>query len=84
MAGGRAGADGVVTEFATYTDFLDSQITPRDLYYLEVYIIYIGNVGRGEDRGGRLCGAGCVQPQRLWPDTCERWVLLFECDSVIP
>ena len=28
--------DSVVTEFATYEDFLDSQITPTDLYYLEV------------------------------------------------
>ena len=29
-------ADSIVTEFATYEDFLDSQITPTDLYYLEV------------------------------------------------
>ena len=29
-------ADNIVTEFATYEDFLDSQITPLDLYYLEV------------------------------------------------
>lgn len=28
--------DSVATEFATYEDFLDSQITPTDLYYLEV------------------------------------------------
>ena len=28
--------DNIVTEFATYEDFLDSQITPLDLYYLEV------------------------------------------------
>jgi hypothetical protein len=26
----------VVTEFATYEDFLDSQISTLDLYYLEV------------------------------------------------
>lgn len=29
-------AHDVTTEFATYEDFLDSQITPLDLYYLEV------------------------------------------------
>lgn len=29
-------SDSIVTEFATYEDFLDSQITPTDLYYLEV------------------------------------------------
>lgn len=28
--------DNIVTEFHTYEDFLDSQITPLDLYYLEV------------------------------------------------
>jgi len=31
--------DNIVTEFATYEDFLDSQITPLDLYYLEVMIL---------------------------------------------
>lgn len=32
-----AGAlDNIVTEFNTYEDFLDSQITSLDLYYLEV------------------------------------------------
>ena len=36
MAEGQGVADSLVTEFATYNDFLDSQITPRDLYYLEV------------------------------------------------
>ena len=29
-------SDNVVTEFSTYEDFLDSQITPLDLFYLEV------------------------------------------------
>ena len=29
-------SDGIVTKFATYEDFLDSQITQTDLYYLEV------------------------------------------------
>jgi hypothetical protein len=28
--------DSSVTEFATYEEYLDSQITPIDLYYLEV------------------------------------------------
>ena len=32
--------DNIVTEFATYEDFLDSQITPLDLYYLEVILFY--------------------------------------------
>jgi hypothetical protein len=31
-------AHDVTTEFATYEDFLDSQITPLDLYYLEVRV----------------------------------------------
>ena len=35
-------SDNIVTEFATYEDFLDSQITPLDLYYLEViFRIYL-------------------------------------------
>lgn len=33
--------DNIVTEFATYEDFLDSQITPLDLYYLEVLMVLI-------------------------------------------
>ena len=28
--------DSIITEYATYEDFLDSQITQTDLYYLEV------------------------------------------------
>lgn len=31
-------SDNIVTEFSTYEDFLDSQITPLDLYYLEVML----------------------------------------------
>lgn len=31
-----SGSDNIVTEFNTYEDFLDSQITSFDLYYLEV------------------------------------------------
>ena len=33
--------DNIVTEFGTYEDFLDSQITPLDLYYLEVLLVLI-------------------------------------------
>ena len=33
-------SDSIVTEFATYEDFLDSQITQTDLYYLEVRVIW--------------------------------------------
>ena len=36
MADGPAVADTAITDFATYEDFLDSQISPIDLYYLEV------------------------------------------------
>lgn len=32
------GSDNIVTEYNTYEDFLDSQITSSDLYYLEVNI----------------------------------------------
>lgn len=41
MAAGEEGpsvADSIVTEFATYEHYLDSQITPTDLYYLEVLL----------------------------------------------
>ena len=31
-----ANVDRIVTEFNSYEEFLDSQITPLDLYYLEV------------------------------------------------
>ena len=33
-------SDSIVTEFATYEDFLDSQITQTDLYYLEVRVVW--------------------------------------------
>ena len=36
MAESQVAVDSLATEFATYSDFLDSQITPTDLYYLEV------------------------------------------------
>lgn len=35
-----SGGDNIVTEFNTYEDFLDSQITSLDLYYLEVNRIF--------------------------------------------
>ena len=31
-----SGSDNIVTEFQTYEDFLGSQMTSLDLYYLEV------------------------------------------------
>ena len=34
--GGVKASDVVANEYATYEDFLDSQISPVDLYYLEV------------------------------------------------
>ena len=34
-----SGSDNIVTEFNTYEDFLDSQITSLDLYYLEVKLV---------------------------------------------
>ncbi len=36
----QSGSDNIVTEFSTYEDFLDSQITALDLYYLEVLLRY--------------------------------------------
>lgn len=33
---GLTSLDNIVTQFNTYEDFLDSQITTLDLYYLEV------------------------------------------------
>ncbi|XP_065062789.1 cilia- and flagella-associated protein 299-like [Rhopilema esculentum] len=46
-------SDNIVTEFATYEDFLDSQITPLDLYYLEDeelarQLVELGYRGSGE------------------------------------
>lgn len=45
-AGTGGAGDSIVTEFATYEDFLDSQITQTDLYYLEVrctlfYVVHL-------------------------------------------
>jgi len=49
----NTGADNIVTEFATYEDFLDSQITSLDLYYLEDeelarQLVELGYRGSGE------------------------------------
>ena len=50
----RGGAvDGIVGEFATYEDYLDSQISPTDLYYLEDedlarQLVELGYRGSGE------------------------------------
>ncbi|KAK2552823.1 Cilia- and flagella-associated protein 299 [Acropora cervicornis] len=46
-------ADSIVTEFSSYEDFLDSQITPLDLYYLEDeelarQLVELGYRGSGE------------------------------------
>ncbi len=35
----NSAADTIVTEYATYEDYLDSQITPTDLFYLEVRLL---------------------------------------------
>merc|ERR1712004_795710 len=48
-----SGSDNIVTEFGTYDDFLDSQITPLDLYYLEDeelarQLVKLGYRGSGE------------------------------------
>ncbi|KAM9329826.1 cilia- and flagella-associated protein 299 [Gastrophryne carolinensis] len=48
-----AAMDGIVTQFNTYEDFLDSQITPLDLYYLEDeelarQLVELGYRGSGE------------------------------------
>lgn len=32
----QGGSDNIATEYGTYEEFLDSQITSLDLYYLEV------------------------------------------------
>ncbi|KAJ3052328.1 hypothetical protein HDU79_008562 [Rhizoclosmatium sp. JEL0117] len=47
------GGDATVTEFSTYEDYLDSQITPIDLYYLEDkelarQLVELGYRGSGE------------------------------------
>jgi len=53
-AGDTAGGiDDIITEFSTYEEFLDSQITPLDLYYLEDeelarQLVELGYRGNGE------------------------------------
>lgn len=49
----HSGSDNIVTEFNTYEDFLDSQITSLDLYYLEDeelarQLVELGYRGSGE------------------------------------
>ena len=46
-----SGSDNIVTEFQTYEDFLGSQMTSLDLYYLEVrnsiiyfYVMFLANM----------------------------------------
>lgn len=48
---GLATIDNIVTQFSTYEDFLDSQITTVDLYYLEVR-------SAASPSGPRLAGRG--------------------------
>ena len=36
----NVGGDSMISDFATYEDFLDSQITVADLFYLEVCFIF--------------------------------------------
>jgi len=50
-----SGSDNIVTEFNTYEDFLDSQITSLDLYYLEVR-----NNTRSKLRHNVLCQTECL------------------------
>lgn len=44
---GLTAVDNIVTQFNTYEDFLDSQITTIDLYYLEVSARSPGEPRRG-------------------------------------
>ncbi|XP_064383090.1 cilia- and flagella-associated protein 299-like isoform X3 [Halichondria panicea] len=49
----NSAADTIVTEYATYEDYLDSQITPTDLFYLEDeelarQLVELGYRGSGE------------------------------------
>jgi len=37
---GNNAGDSSIAEYATYEDYLDSQITPLDMYYLEVNIYF--------------------------------------------
>ena len=37
----NVGGDSMITDFATYEDFLDSQITVADLFYLEVSVFFV-------------------------------------------
>ena len=41
---GQQVSDSIISEFGTYQEFLDSQITRKDLYYLEVSEYFIPRI----------------------------------------
>lgn len=60
---GLTAVDNIVTQFNTYEDFLDSQITTVDLYYLEV------------SAGTALpAAAGLCRPLAVTVRTADRWL----------
>ena len=83
------GSDNIVTEFNTYEDFLDSQITSLDLYYLEVhnvlYTLFWHDTMRVESQGGSQ--SGTTYPHENWTFACRRGYLgstLLACRAVAP
>ena len=70
-----SGSDNIVTEFNTYEDFLDSQITSLDLYYLEVSL-FCHSLQRRVERQTSLPGRKVVitmgAPTKfILPESCE-------------
>lgn len=62
-AGGSAEVDQSIADFATYEEFLDSQVSDLDLYYLEVSLYPIFVVGCGVVESASI--RGCVV-RRFW------------------
>jgi hypothetical protein len=66
----NAAGDGNVTEFRTYEEYLDSQITPIDLFYLEVC-----DSDTGQGIGKTASGTGI---QRQWRAAQKRRIRVQE------
>ena len=70
MAEDLSVGDGIVGEYQTYEDYLDSQITPIDIYYLEDEDLARQLVVRTPTT--RLClhaasGGACIAPMSRLP-----------------
>ena len=77
LRAGSSQLENLATEFASYEDFLNSQIAPIDLYYLEVGMALYGVVwvhsARAvyvyacvEEREGYICDTSTACKRKVW------------------